>query len=95
MLDSDNDGIVNAFDNSPFEGVVQSPTVVQDDERAFLIRWDGAGWGTYEVQYSDGLSGQWKLLERVTNTQGTKQPLWVRDPIPETDGARSYRVLSK
>jgi hypothetical protein len=95
ILDSDNDGVVNAFDNSPFEGVVQSPTVVQDDERAFLIRWDGAGWGTYEVQYSDGLSGQWKLLKRVTNTQGTKQPLWVRDPIPETDGARTYRVLSK
>jgi len=95
LLDSDSDGIVNAFDKSPFEGVVQTPNVVQDGERAFLIRWDGAGWGTYEVQYSDGLSGQWQLLKRVTNTQGTKRLLWVRDPIPETDGARSYRVLSK
>lgn len=95
LLDSDSDGTVNAFDSSPFEGVVQSPNVVQDGERAFLIRWDGAGWGNYEVQYSDGLSGQWQLLKRVTNAQGTKRLLWVRDPIPETDGARSYRVLSK
>ena len=95
LLDSDSDGTVNAFDASPFEGVVQSPNVVQDGERTFLIRWDGAGWGNYEVQYSDGLSGQWHLLERVSNPQGTKQLLWVRDPIPETDGARSYRVLSK
>lgn len=94
-LDTDGDGIANAFDASPFEGVVQNPTVVQDSQHAFLVRWDGAPWGSYEVQYSDGLNGQWKTLQRLTNSQGTKRTLWVRDPIPEGDGSRSYRVLTK
>lgn len=93
--DTDGDGIVNAFDSTPFEGVVQSPKVVLDGEHAFLIRWEGAAFGTYDVQYSDGLNTEWKLLKRVTNTEGSKKTLWVRDPIPESDGGRSYRILTK
>jgi hypothetical protein len=93
--DTDGDGIINAFDGTPFEGVVQSPKVVQDGQHAFLIRWEGAAFGTYDVQYSDALSTEWKLLKRVTNTEGSKKTLWVRDPIPETDGGRSYRILTK
>jgi hypothetical protein len=93
--DTDGDGTVNAFDSTPFEGVVQSPKVVQDGQHAFLIRWEGAAFGTYDVQYSDGLKTEWKLLKRVTNTEGSKKTLWVRDPIPESDGGRSYRVLTK
>jgi len=93
--DTDGDGIMNAFDNTPFEGVVQTPKVVLDGEHAFLIRWEGAAFGTYDVQYSDALNTEWKLLKRVTNTQGSKKTLWVRDPIPESDGGRSYRVLTK
>jgi hypothetical protein len=94
-IDTDGDGTMNAFDNTPFEGVVQTPKVVLDGEHAFLIRWEGAAFGTYDVQYSDALNTEWKLLKRVTNTQGSKKTLWVRDPIPETDGGRSYRVLTK
>lgn len=93
--DTDGDGIMNAFDKTPFEGVVQNPKVVQDGQHAFLIRWEGAAFGTYDVQYSDALSTEWKLLKRVTNTEGSKKTLWVRDPIPATDGGRSYRVLTK
>jgi hypothetical protein len=94
-IDTDGDGIVNAFDSTPFEGVVQQPKVVQDSKNSFLIRWEGAPYGSYDVQYSDSLTGEWKVLKRVTNTQGSKKTLWVRDPIPEIDGARSYRILTK
>ena len=60
-----------------------------------MVKWDAAGWGTYEVQYSDRLNGEWKTLQKVTNPDGTRKLLWVRDPIPESDGARAYRVLTK
>ncbi len=93
--DTDGDGIMNAFDATPFEGVVQNPKVVMDGQHAFLIRWEGAAFGTYDVQYSDALNTEWKLLKRVTNTEASKKTLWVRDPIPESDGGRSYRVLTK
>ncbi len=94
-IDSDGDGVVNAYDADPFEGVVTSPNVAQDTDRGFVVKWDAAGWGTYEVQYSDRLNGEWKTLQKVTNPDGTRKLLWVRDPIPESDGARAYRVLTK
>lgn len=94
-IDSDGDGVVNAYDADPFEGVVTSPNVAQDSDRGFVVKWDAAAWGSYEVQYSDRLNGEWKTLQKVTNPEGTRKLLWVRDPIPESDGARAYRVLTK
>jgi hypothetical protein len=94
-IDSDGDGVVNAYDADPFEGVVTSPNVAQDTDRGFVVKWEAAGWGSYEVQYSDRLNGEWKTLQKVANPDGTRKLLWVRDPIPESDGARAYRVLTK
>lgn len=94
-LDSDGDGIVNAYDADPYEGVVTKPNVVVENGAGFVVQWEAAPWSTYEVQYSDNLSGEWQTLQRVTNPEGSNRALWIRDPIRESDGGRTYRVLTK
>ncbi len=94
-IDSDGDGIVNALDDSPFDGVVvKNAQVLTDGSPGFRITWEGAPGQGYEVQYTSGQSfGEWKPLERVTNDSPQNQTLWVRDPIPAGDAARAYRVV--
>jgi hypothetical protein len=92
-IDSDGDGIVNAFDADPFEGVVQSAQVVDDGSRGFRVTWEAAPWQSYTVQYTSDLSGGWQRLQQVTNPTGANQTLWIRDPIPEGPSMRAYRVL--
>lgn len=95
VLDSDGDGIVNALDATPFEGVVvQNAKVLSDGQPGFRITWEAGPRQAYEVQYTtDSAFGNWKTLQKVSNDSNDHQTLWVRDPIPGSDGARAYRVL--
>lgn len=93
IVDSDGDGIVNAFDANPFEGVVQSAQVVDDGSKGFRVTWQAAPWQTYSVQYTSELSSEWTTLKKVSNPSNSNQTLWIRDPIPEGSTMRAYRVL--
>ncbi|KAB2665574.1 MAG: hypothetical protein DVB31_09140 [Verrucomicrobia bacterium] len=95
LVDSDGDGIVNALDETPFEGVVvENAKVLTDGAPGFRITWEASAHQAYEVQYTtDASFGDWKTLQRVSNDSNDHQTLWVRDPIAEGDGARAYRVV--
>lgn len=93
IIDSDGDGIVNAFDSNPFDGVVQSAQVVDDGSKGFHVTWEAAPWQSYSVQYTSELSSGWTTLKKVSNPSNSNQTLWIRDPITEGSTMRAYRVL--
>jgi hypothetical protein len=95
VLDSDSDGVVNALDDSPFDGVVvKNAAVLEDGLPGFRITWEAAPGQSYEVQYCTGDAvGDWQLLEKVTNTSSEYKTLWVRDPIGAGDGSKLYQII--
>ena len=93
-VDSDGDGIVNAFDPSPFDKFqLENVAVVDDGSTGFRVTWDAAPLQSYTVEYTTSLDGTWKTLQRVSNPLPVNQTLWVRDPIPEGSVMRAYRVM--
>jgi hypothetical protein len=93
-LDSDGDGIVNAFDASPFDKFqLENVAVVDDGSTGFRVTWDAAPMQSYTVEYTSSLDGTWRTLQKVSNPLPVNQTLWVRDPIPEGSIMRAYRVM--
>jgi len=92
-IDSDGDGIVNAFDPSPFDRMVlDNVAVIDNGTKGFRVTWDAAPMQTYSVQYTTDL-GTWKTLQRVSNPLPVNQTLWINDPIPDNASMRAYRVM--
>ena len=93
-LDSDGDGIVNAFDASPFDKFqLENVAVVDDGSTGFRVTWEAAPMQSYTVEYTSSLDGTWRTLQKVSNPLPVNQTLWVRDPIPEGSIMRAYRVM--
>ena len=93
-IDSDGDGVVNAFDEAPFDKFqLENVAVVDDGSTGFRVTWEAAPLQSYTVEYTTTLDGSWKTLQRVANPLPVNQTLWVRDPIPDGATMRAYRVM--
>jgi hypothetical protein len=94
-LDSDGDGLANAFDPWPFDGPTITDFKLTASPGQALLSW-GAALGTvYRVEYTPGLSpAKWQTLTVLTNNAASAQTLTVTDLVgsPPVGAARFYRV---
>ncbi|HAV62914.1 MAG TPA: hypothetical protein DCY13_11185, partial [Verrucomicrobiales bacterium] len=89
-IDSDGDGIVNALDQNPFDGV---RVVVEPwgSAGAKLLWWNAAARTEYTVQFRDDVAdSQWHDLKRVYS--GTSGGVVGTLDGPESGANRFYRV---
>lgn len=94
-LDTDNDGIPNAYDVAPFGGVTINSTVtfVNVPPLTAFISWLGAAQTDYVVEYTTVLQPpDWQILTTVTNNAAVNGTITVQDPLPANAGERYYRV---
>ncbi len=88
-IDSDDDGIANFFDPSPFDGVMMQPVTFTGGHAN--ISWGAASQTVYTVQYTTTLTPPtWQFLLTYTNSAATNGIISVQDPTPGT--GRYYRV---
>lgn len=93
-VDSDGDGIANAYDSSPFDQIKVDVTFVKGDHPKAVISWNGAPRTTYELQVKDDVAqSQWKSLTNFT-TYSDQRRINVEDP-EGSGGHRFYRVNYK
>jgi hypothetical protein len=93
-IDSDADGIPNAFDPTPFDGVKISSIQRTNSPAGYLLAWPSAAGTIYRVEYKTNLTGApWVLALTVTNNWITNGPLTALDTtgVP-TPAQRYYRV---
>lgn len=92
-IDSDADGIPNATDKSPFDGVRLSSLIVTNGPPlTTLLSWKAAADTVYRVEYATNLATtSWQLLGNITNTATTNQVITFKD-TPPTSTDRYYRV---
>ena len=93
-IDSDGDGIVNAYDLSPFDGVViqSSVTFINLPPLTAQITFEAAAQTDYQIEYATTISPpDWQVLLIFTNNATTNGPQTVRDPLPANE-QRFYRV---
>ncbi len=94
-IDSDGDGIANAFDLSPFDGVKLLPTLTATNvpPQSVLLSWQGAAGTVYTVQFATDLGTQnWQDLLTFTNNAANNGVVTVPVPMPVAGAQRYYRV---
>ena len=93
-LDSDGDGIVNAWDPHPFDGIRLSVNTVQmAGERMVRLSWTAGSKAKYEVEATSALgNGSWTPVQTVVNTNSASKLIELYDRTPEGSPAKSYRV---
>ena len=95
-IDSDADGIVNAFDLFPFDGVVLQSTVafLRGPPLTAEITWEAAANTTYRIEYATTFAPpNWLFLTNFVNSATNNGFVTFRDPLPADATARFYRVL--
>jgi hypothetical protein len=92
-IDSDADGIANAFDPFPFDTVtVQQVRLSVAEGEAWKISFFAAPNTIYTVQYTDSLTDmRWQTLTTVKNTANNIQQMSVQDPAKNSQ-QRFYRI---
>ncbi len=96
VIDSDNDGIPNGLDSSPFDGAVLRSTVTFTNvpPLSAQITWDAAANTDYDIEYASSISPpDWQLLTVFTNSAALNGPVTYTDPLPVNAVQRFYRVL--
>ena len=93
-IDSDSDGIANAFDPTPFGGVPIQTRILNQTPPVTEISWLGAPLTTYRVEVSSSLSPPvvWELVTTVSNSTTDSAPLTAQDPVKPDQPVRYYRV---
>jgi len=93
-IDSDNDGIVNRLDASPFDAVMLADVKLNATKTGVEVYWKALPGATYEVQASDSLgSNGWSKIQLVQNPAATEALLKAEDGLGEGNSARIYRVI--
>jgi hypothetical protein len=95
-LDTDNDGIPNGLDASPFDGAVlrSAVTFTNVPPLSAQITWDAAANTDYEIEIATALTPpDWQRLVVITNTAAKNGPVTYTDPLPTNAVQRFYRVL--
>ncbi len=94
-IDSDGDGVANAYDTWPFDGVtLRTVEVLGQPANQVRISWDAAAETVYRVEKTVGLTpANWTAHSVVTNSAASVQILTITDAIPAGSNQRSfYRV---
>lgn len=92
VVDSDGDGIPNAFDENPFDEVRVRVSFVHEPATVALISWDAAPRTQYEVQYKDEVAAaEWQKLTSFV-TYSDKREVVIEDTAPAST-SRYYRVI--
>lgn len=95
-FDSDNDGIANGFDDSPFDGVmIRSVELVDVPPLSIAISWEAAAETVYDLEVSSRLiNPTWDHVLSFTNSVPTNGAIvTVQDPVPDGSPNRFYRLL--
>ena len=95
-LDTDADGIVNAYDLSPFDGVAlrSAVTFTNVPPLSARITWEAAALTDYRIEFTPTIAPpNWQFLMTFTNTIATNGPVTAVDPVPTDGSGRFYRVL--
>src|SRR5207249_4216049 len=93
-IDSDGDGIPNAFDLTPFDGVMilSTITILNFPPPTALITWQAAAETVYHVEYTTNpLGTNWQPLLIYKNTATKRGPVTVQDTV--NGEQRYYRVV--
>lgn len=95
VLDSDADGIVNASDLSPFDGIVidSRVTFTNVPPLTAFVTWEAAAQTVYQVEVNTNLlAGTWQLLANFTNTATTNRVVTFSDVVPAGGAERYFRI---
>lgn len=95
VLDSDADGVVNASDLSPFDGIIidSRVTFTNVPPLTAFVTWEAAAQTVYQVDVNTNLlSGTWQLLANFTNTAATNRVVTFSDVVPAGGAERYFRI---
>lgn len=95
VLDSDADGIVNASDLSPFDGIVinSKVTFTNVPPLTAFVTWEAAAQTIYRVEVNTNLlAGAWQLLANFTNPATTNRVVTFSDVVPAGGTERYFRI---
>ena len=94
-FDSDQDGIANGYDLSPFgNGMPKIASVNIDKENKINIKWMGLPSSLYRIEYKDRVNdSEWKLLTEYYNDEYIVREINHREVLSNKRAARFYRVL--
>lgn len=95
LLDSDADGIVNANDLSPFDGIVinSQVTFTNVPPLTAFVTWEAASQTIYRVEVNTNLlAGAWQLLANFTNSATTNRVVTFSDVVPAGGTERYFRI---
>ena len=95
VLDSDGDGVVNASDLSPFDGIILNSQVTFTNVPPLtaFVTWEAAALTVYQVEVNTNLlSGTWQFLSNFTNSATTNRVVTFPDVVPLGTGERYFRV---
>lgn len=95
VLDSDADGIVNASDLNPFDGIVINSRVTFTNVPPLtaFVSWEAAAQTVYRVEVNTNLlSGTWQHLANFTNSATTNRVVTFSDVVPAGGTERFFRI---
>lgn len=96
IIDSNGNGIPNAFDPNPFGFVISGSlsTTNAPINKVFTISWVAVANSTYQIQFTTNLIlGNWQLLLNYTNSTSTNQSIMIND-TNKLSSQRFYRELN-
>jgi len=95
LIDSDGDGLANAYDQWPFDGPTLGPVKVSGTPPTVSISFAAAAGATYYVERTSNLAApEWVTIATVTNDAAVGKVMTVTDPVPALPEGREryYRV---
>ena len=94
-FDSDQDGIANGYDLSPFgNGIPKIASVSIDHGNKINIQWMGLPSSLYRIEYKEQLNdSEWKLLTEYFNDEYIVREINHKEVLSNKRDARFYRVL--
>jgi hypothetical protein len=92
-IDSDGDGLANAFDPTPFGGMAVSVALINEPPLSAEVSWQAAAYTVYRIEYATSLAAaNWQFLTNYTNSASTSGVVAIRDQVPANGPQRFYRV---
>jgi hypothetical protein len=93
--DTDDDGIANGYDLSPFgNGTPKISSVSLDVDRKIRIKWMGLPSTLYRIEYKETLSdSNWKMLTEYYNDQYIVREITHQEILSNKKISKFYRVL--
>ncbi len=95
VIDSDADGVVNASDLSPFDGIIMNSRVTFTNVPPLtaFVTWEAAAQTVYQVEVNTNLlAGTWQFLSNFTNSASTNRVVTFSDVVPAGAAERYFRV---